>query len=86
MPTNEQLDKLTRIIEDLFCVTSVSLSWQSTLRDFNADDLDCVEFCMAIEEEFGVELDSDDLFGDYEKWLDKPIFEFINAHNSPISP
>ncbi len=77
MPTNEQLDKLIRIIEDLFCVHSVTLTHQSTLRDFDADDLDCVEFCMAIEEEFKIELDYDDLFVNTDKWLDKPLFEFI---------
>lgn len=51
----------------------------SFVDDLGADSLDSVELCMAVEEEFGVEMDDDaserifdkGTFGDLLGWLDQ---------------
>jgi len=76
MPTLNQIQVLTKLIENLFCVDNVVLTEKSTLNDFHSDELDAVEFIMAFEEEFRIDLERFN-----ESLLDEihrvPLFEFF---------
>jgi acyl carrier protein len=77
MPTEKQVSKLIEILENTLNVWDVSLSPRSTLRDFCADELDCCNFFLSIEEEFKTDLDYSDISDNLACYLDRPIFDYL---------
>ena len=56
------LEKLQEIIAEQLGIEAAEVNAESNFRDdLNADSLDLFEMIMAMEEEFGVEIPSDDL-------------------------
>ena len=56
------LEKLQEIIAEQLGIDGAEVQPESNFKDdLNADSLDLFEMIMAIEEEFGVEIPSDDL-------------------------
>ena len=71
------LEKLKEIIADQLSVDAESITAESKFKeDLEADSLDLFELVMALEEELGVEIPSEELenistLGDVEKYLNK---------------
>ena len=83
MPTQEQINSLTQIVENIFCLFDVKLTEESALADFHADELDAAEFLMAFEEEFKISterFDNSSLkeISSLEEINKLPLFEFFN--------
>ena len=58
----EMLEKLQEIIAEQLGIEAAEVQAESNFKDdLNADSLDLFEMIMAMEEEFGVEIPSDDL-------------------------
>ena len=56
------LEKLQEIIAEQLGIEAAEVNAESNFKDdLNADSLDLFEMIMAMEEEFGVEIPSDDL-------------------------
>ena len=56
------LEKLQEIISEQLGIEAAEVQAESNFKDdLNADSLDLFEMIMAMEEEFGVEIPSDDL-------------------------
>ena len=56
------LDKMKEIIADLFGVSEYEVTFEASFKvDLDADSLDLYELVMALEEEYDVEIPSDDL-------------------------
>ena len=56
------LEKLQEIIAEQIGIEAAEVNAESNFKDdLNADSLDLFEMIMAMEEEFGVEIPSDDL-------------------------
>ena len=69
-----------KLVLDHLCVDGDQIVTDAKfVDDLGADSLDSVEMCMAVEEEFGVEMDDDSCdrvfnhgtFGDLLGWLDQ---------------
>jgi acyl carrier protein len=84
MPTKDEIKRLCETIENVFCIFDVLLSDQSTLAHFSADELDAVEFIMAVEEEFKVDL-SRFYNSSLEEIQNVPLFEFVKPNNPIIT-
>ena len=76
------LEKLRAVIEEKLNADGVEITEETSFKeDLNADSLDLFELVMALEEEFGTEIPSEDLekletVGDVMKYLaDKGIEE-----------
>ena len=76
------LEKLRAVIEEKLNAEGVEITEETSFKeDLNADSLDLFELVMALEEEFGTEIPSEDLeqletVGDVMKYLaDKGIEE-----------
>ena len=76
------LEKLKEIIADQLSVDAESITAESKFKeDLEADSLDLFEMVMALEDEFGIEIPSEDLeklvtVGDVLKYLaDKGVEE-----------
>ena len=55
-------NKIIHIISEQFNIPAEDIEMETSFReDLNADSLDLVELIMALEDEFGIELDDDDL-------------------------
>ena len=58
------LEKLSKIIADKLSMEQNKITQDTSLKDdLQADSLDIVEIIMAIEDEFGVQVDDDDALG-----------------------
>lgn len=54
-------DRIKRLITEQFGFQPGDIKEESTLKeDLGADSLDCVEFTMAVEEEFEIEIPDED--------------------------
>jgi len=76
------LEKLKEVIEEKLNAEGVEITEETSFKDdLNADSLDLFELVMALEDEFGIEIPSEDLeqlgtAGDVLKYLkDKGIEE-----------
>ncbi len=56
-------DKLKRILSEQLGVDEEIITEQTTIEDLGADSLDLVEAVMNIEEEFGINIDDDEIEG-----------------------
>lgn len=71
------LEKVKEIIEDKLNLEGVEITAESNFKDdLNADSLDLFELIMALEDEFGVEIPSEDLeniatVGDVIEYIEK---------------
>ena len=71
------LEKVIEIIEDKLNLEGVEITAESNFKDdLNADSLDLFELIMALEDEFGVEIPSEDLeniatVGDVIEYIEK---------------
>ena len=71
------LEKLQGIIAEQLGIEAAEVNAESNFKDdLNADSLDLFELVMALEEELGVEIPSEELenistLGDVEKYLNK---------------
>lgn len=76
MPTQDQINKLTKLVRELFLMPDANLTSEITLGYFDADELDAVEFITAFEEEFKIDLDR---FNEssLEEIRCTPLFEFL---------
>lgn len=73
-------ERVKKILVDLYCVKpDMEILDHSTLRgDLDLDSLDAVEFIMALEDEFGMEIEDADsekmtTFGDVVEYLEKRL-------------
>lgn len=71
MDKEDVIQTLIGYIEDCFLVSSVYVSEQSTLADFEPDELDLTLFLAEISLDFGVDIGQ--VYGD--KLLTTPIYE-----------
>ncbi|MGN0402709.1 MAG: acyl carrier protein [Acetatifactor sp.] len=76
------LEKVKSLIEEKLNADGVSITEETSFKDdLNADSLDLFELVMALEDEFGIEIPSEDLeklvtVGDVMKYLnDKGVEE-----------
>ena len=73
------LEKLSKIIADQLGMAQDKITQSTSLKDdLQADSLDIVEIIMAIEDEFGVQVDDDDALnfktvGDVVEYIEKLI-------------
>ena len=62
METRIMFEKVREIIEEKLNLEGVEITAESNFKDdLNADSLDLFELIMALEDEFGVEIPSEDL-------------------------
>lgn len=55
-------NRIIHIISEQFNIPTEDIKMETSFReDLNADSLDLVELIMALEDEFGIELDDDNL-------------------------
>ena len=64
LPGNPTWQLLTRICIEQFGITEQDIAFNKTFKDFVTDELDSIDFSMAIEDAFDIEL-PDEIFGDY---------------------
>lgn len=56
------LEKIVELISEQFNVDEDSINLETSFRDdLNADSLDLVELVMAFEDEFGIEVEDEDM-------------------------
>ena len=73
------LEKLSKIIADQLGMDQSEITQDTSLKeDLKADSLDIVEIIMAIEDEFGIQVDDDDALnfktvGDVVAYIEKLI-------------
>ena len=53
-------ERVKKVVAEQFCVDLETVTNESTLEDLGGDSLDGVEFVMALEEEFGMEIPDED--------------------------
>lgn len=58
---NETATKINSIIAEKLHIDSTEINSQSTLQDLGADSLDMVDIIMKIEEEFGIEINDEEI-------------------------
>lgn len=56
-------DRFTKCAVSVLSVDAAQVVPEATFKDLDADSLDLVEFVMALEEEFGIEVPDEDLEG-----------------------
>jgi acyl carrier protein len=73
-------ERIKKILVDLYCIKpEVEIHDHSTLRgDLNLDSLDAVEFIMALEDEFLIEIEDADsekmvTYGDVVDYIEKRL-------------
>lgn len=49
-------EQVVKIVVEQLCVKESDVEQSSSLSDLGADSLDSIELCMALEEEFGVDI------------------------------
>jgi len=78
METEEIFDKVKTVIVEQLGIDESSVRMESSfLDDLGADSLDIVEFIMALEEEFGLEIPDEDV----EKIVTvKDVVEYISEN------
>ena len=78
METEEIFEKVKTVIVEQLGVDEASVRMDSSfLDDLGADSLDIVEFIMALEEEFGIEIPDEDV----EKIVTvKDVVEYISEN------
>ena len=78
METEEIFEKVKTVIVEQLGIDEVSVRMDSSfLDDLGADSLDIVEFIMALEEEFGIEIPDEDV----EKIVTvKDVVEYISEN------
>ena len=78
METEEIFEKVKTVIVEQLGIDEASVRMDSSfLDDLGADSLDIVEFIMALEEEFGIEIPDEDV----EKIVTvKDVVEFISEN------
>ena len=78
METEEILEKVKTVIVEQLGIDEESVKMDSSfLDDLGADSLDIVEFIMALEEEFGLEIPDEDV----EKIVTvKDVVEYISEN------
>lgn len=59
MDRQQAFQTFTRIISEQLGVDASAIDEQTRFSDLNADSLDMVELVMALEDEFGVQLEDD---------------------------
>ena len=71
-------EKVCKILADQFGVAENSLNMDTAfIEDLGADSLDLFELVMALEDEYGIEIPSEDL----EKIVTVgDVVEYVNAH------
>jgi acyl carrier protein len=57
----------------------------SIISDLGADSLDTVELCMAVEEEFGIEIDDSELEGDEGETLREKVKDWLALVESKVA-
>jgi acyl carrier protein len=73
------VDRIRRVLSDNLGVDEEEFKLNADLRDdLSADELDFVEICMALEEEFGIEISDDDVdtwktFGDIVRYMEGKV-------------
>lgn len=71
------LNKIKEIVAEQLSVDAAELNQETSLKeDLNADSLDLFQIIMSLEEEFGIEIPTEDTeniatIGDIEKYLAK---------------
>jgi acyl carrier protein len=71
------LDKIKEVVAEQLGIDVAELSQETNLKDdLNADSLDLFQIIMSLEEEFGIEIPTEDTdsictIGDIEKYLEK---------------
>ena len=72
-------DKIVKVIMEQLGVASEAVKDEATLADLGVDDLDSVELCMALEEEFDIMIPEEDWpqMGDEDKFTVKQIRELV---------
>lgn len=64
MTSTDNLTKLTAIIASELSVPTEAIAPETHLaEDLGADSVDVIAICMAIEEEWGIEIDTEDVEG-----------------------
>lgn len=58
---SETAQKISSIIAEKLHVDAANINPQATLQDLGADSLDMVDIVMKIEEEFGIEINDEDV-------------------------
>ena len=78
METEEIFEKVKTVIVEQLGIDEASVRMESSfLDDLGADSLDIVEFIMALEEEFGIEIPDEDV----EKIVTvKDVVEYISEN------
>ena len=78
METEEIFEKVKTVIVEQLGIDEASVRMDSSfLDDLGADSLDIVEFIMALEEEFGIEIPDEDV----EKIITvKDVVEYISEN------
>ena len=78
METEEIFEKVKTVIVEQLGIDEANVRMESSfLDDLGADSLDIVEFIMALEEEFGLEIPDDDV----EKIVTvKDVVEYISEN------
>ena len=78
METEEIFEKVKTVIVEQLGIDEASVRMDSSfLDDLGADSLDIVEFIMALEEEFGIEIQDEDV----EKIVTvKDVVEYISEN------
>ena len=78
METEEMFEKVKTVIVEQLGIDESSVRMESSfLDDLGADSLDIVEFIMALEEEFGLEIPDEDV----EKIVTvKDVVEYISEN------
>ena len=78
METEEIFEKVKTVIVEQLGIDEASVRMDSSfLDDLGADSLDIVEFIMALEEEFGIEISDEDV----EKIVTvKDVVEYISEN------
>ena len=66
------LNKVADILADLFGVEAKDIELTDSLEDIGADILGMVDFSLALESEFDLEIPDDD----YEKW--ETVYDVVN--------
>lgn len=62
--TNTTLHRIINLVSDLDGIDRAALSGDThVLNDIGYDSLDQVEFIMAVEDEFGIEIDDEQAYG-----------------------
>uniref|UniRef100_A0A6M3JPQ0 Carrier domain-containing protein n=1 Tax=viral metagenome TaxID=1070528 RepID=A0A6M3JPQ0_9ZZZZ len=79
MSREEILKKLEKIINTQLCHGPVTIAEKTTADDLGADSLDFIEFIMAVEEAFDVEI-SDDLADEWHTMGD--VVEYLEGCSS----